>query len=87
MLRALLRKKPVERICCCSSANIRLGEGGRVGIARKQGGRDQVDPLVGTLGGEDGGDKELQRIGEGESAMGIGIEPGKFPDQTTRAVA
>ncbi len=35
---------------------------GRIGIAREEGRRREVDPFVGALGGKDGGRQELERV-------------------------
>ena len=56
-------------------AERRAGERGRVGVPREQPGRDQVDALVGALGGEDGGDQELERVAVVERGGGVGVEP------------
>ena len=55
-----------------------LRERGGIGITAEEGRSDHVDALVGTLGGQDGGDQELQWIGEGQGAMRVGIEPGRW---------
>ena len=60
-----------------------LRERGGIGIAAEERRSDHVNALVGALGREDGGDQELQWIGEGEGAMRVGIEPGKGPDNAT----
>ncbi len=49
------------------------GEGGGVGKLRKEPGSHHVDADVGALGGEDGGDKELEWPLVVEFAVGVGI--------------
>ena len=49
------------------------GEGGGVRAAGKEGGGDLVHPLIGALGGKDGGDEELEGRGEMKRAVGVGI--------------
>lgn len=50
------------------------GKGLGGGAADEEGGGDHVDPLVRALRGEDGGDEELERVGEGEFAVRIGVD-------------
>src|SRR5687768_4410937 len=49
------------------------GVRGGVGIAGEYQRRDQVDPLVGALCRQNGGNEQLQRVGEIELNMGVGI--------------
>jgi len=62
MLLALLRKKPVLLMSASQRARRRLGKIARRGIFFEEGFGDQVDPFVGALGGEDGGDEQLERL-------------------------
>ena len=59
MLRALLRKKPVDLIAVLQLLWVGVGESLGVGIAGEQGRRDQVDAHVGALGRQDRGHQKL----------------------------
>ena len=61
------------------------GVRGGVGIAREDQRRDQIDPLVGALGRQDGGHQQLERGGEVELDVGVGI--GRGEDAVDRAGA
>ena len=54
------------------------GHGGRVGIIPEKGGSDLVDPLVGALGGKDGGHQRFIGVGEIELRPGAGVEAVQF---------
>ena len=58
-----------------------------VRVAGEQRGRHQVDANVGTLGREDGGDQQLQRVFVVQRALGVGILFGQEPDDLPGAVA
>ena len=56
--------------------------GGVVGggaVRREQRRRDHVDPGVGALGGQDGRDQQLERRGEVQLAVGVGVGLGEDP--------
>ena len=55
-----------------------VGEGIQRRKPFKQGGRHHVDPRVGALGRQAGGDEQLQRIGIGQRADGVGVPLGKL---------
>ena len=71
MFFALLRKKPV--IGSPSPAWPGCAACQRRSYFLKKSGGDHVHALVGALRGKDGGDGELERIGEHELAAGVGI--------------
>src|SRR5439155_680115 len=65
----------------------RPGGGGVVGrraVPREQDGRHYVDPPVGALRRQDGGDEELQRGGEVELRMRVRVDPREFPVDPAR---
>ena len=61
------------------------GVAGGGAVAREQRRRDLVDPLVGALGAEDGGDHQLERGAEVELAVGVRIEGGELLVDASRA--
>ena len=54
--------------------------------AGKEGGGDLIDPCIGALGGEDGGDEELERVGMIQLAMGGGVGAFELGDDLAGAV-
>jgi hypothetical protein len=50
-----------------------FGEGLGRGVLFEEGGGDEVDADVGALGGEDGGDEELEGIFVVEGTLGVGV--------------
>ena len=53
--------------------HIRLGERLKGRVAAEQGGGDQIDSGVGALCGQAGRNQQLQRVGIGKRANGVGI--------------
>ena len=54
-----------------------LRDGGVVGrsaAAREEVFGDDIDPFIGALGGEDGGDEEFERVRMVEFAVGVGVD-------------
>src|SRR5262249_55731733 len=64
-----------------------VGEGSGIGIAGEQGRGDQIHPHIGTLGRQDGGNEELQRVGVDKGTMSVGVEVPQRADQTGSAGA
>ncbi len=60
-----------------------VGRGQRFGrrVAGEERRRGQVDPLVGALGGQDRGDKQLQRRLVVEGAVGVGVGRAQAAEQ------
>ena len=56
---------------------IGLGVVARGAVFFEEGGGDFIDLHVGALRGEDGGDEEFEGIGEGEFAVGVGVDAGE----------
>ena len=85
MFCALLRKKPVDWIELLQLGRVGVGEGGGVGVAGEQGGRDQVDAHVGALGRQDGGDEQLEGRRRSRARSGRRGRGGPAPATRRRA--
>jgi len=59
-----------QRFEFCRVGGCHLGGGGE---ALEEGRGDHIDPAIGALGAEDGGDEEFERVAVEEFAMGVGV--------------
>ena len=75
----LLRKKPVGRISVLELGPVRRRVVGGGAVAGEQRRRDLVHPLVGALRGQDRRDDQLERVGEVELAVRVGVQRRRAP--------
>ena len=71
---ALARKKPVDSIIASSSARSAAARSAGGRVPREDERRDEVDPRVGALRGQDRGDEQLQRGLEVQLAVRVDVD-------------